>query len=129
MSGRHLLDTNVIVALFGSDEHVRSRMTASSEVFVPAIAIGELFYGARHSAHVEANTNRVREFAESATVLPCDVGTAEHYGRIKQELKSRGRPLPENDVWIAAIARQHALTVVTRDGHFREVDGLVLETW
>jgi tRNA(fMet)-specific endonuclease VapC len=129
MNGKHLLDTNIVIALFKGDEDVRDQIAASSEVFVPAIAIGELNYGARHSAHVEKNLSQVREFAASSAVLACDMTTAEHYGQIKNELKMKGQPLPENDVWIAAIARQHSLTVVTRDQHFKEIEELLLEEW
>jgi len=129
MNGKHLLDTNIIVALFKNDDNVRNQIAASPEVFVPAIAMGELYYGAQHSAHIEKNMNQVREFATNSTVLACDVATAEHYGQIKNELKTKGHPLPENDVWIAAIAKQHSLTVVTRDQHFKEIEGLHLEKW
>lgn len=129
MSGRHLLDTNIIVALFKDDENVRTKIAASAEVFVPAIAIEELYYGAQHSAKVEKNMKQVREFAAASTVLPVELTTAEHYGQIKNDLKTKGRPLPENDVWIAAIARQHSLTVITRDQHFKEINGLLLDEW
>ena len=129
MSGRHLLDTNIIVAMFRNDGGVKEQLANSVEVFVPSIAIGELHYGAQHSVHVERNTRQVQEFAENNTVLPCDAATAEHYGIIKNALKAKGRPLPENDVWIAAVARQHSLTVVTRDQYFHEIEGLTLEVW
>ena len=129
MSGKYLLDTNIIVALFKDDETVRAKLTSASEVFTPVIAIGELTYGAMNSAKVENNLAQVREFAEAVTVLACDLGTAEQYGRIKSELKAKGRPLPENDIWIAALASQHSLTVVTRDQHFNEIEGLPLEKW
>lgn len=129
MNGRHLLDTNIIVALFKDDENVRTQIAASAEVFVPAIALGELYYGAQYSASVKKNMKQVREFAATSTVLSIELATAEHYGQIKNELKTKGHPLPENDVWIAAIARQHSLTVVTRDQHFKEIDGLLLEEW
>ncbi len=129
MNGRHLLDTNIIVALFKKDEEVQSHLATSTEVFVPSIAIGELYYGAQQSAHVAKNMDRVRVFASNAAVLACDAGTAEQYGKIKSELKSKGRPLPENDLWIAAIAKQYSLSVVTRDRHFKEIDGLLLEEW
>ena len=56
MNGKHLLDTNIIVALFKNDDNVRDHIAASPELFVPAIAIGELYYGAQHSAHVDKNT-------------------------------------------------------------------------
>ncbi len=129
MNGKHLLDTNIIVALFKDDDNVRNQIAASPEVFVPAIAIGELYFGAQHSAHVEKNMEQVREFAANSSVLPCDLATAERYGQIKNELKAKGHPLPENDIWIAAIAQQRFLTVVTRDQHFRKIDGLLLEEW
>ncbi|MGE0373808.1 MAG: type II toxin-antitoxin system VapC family toxin [Planctomycetaceae bacterium] len=129
MNGKHLLDTNIIVALFKDEENIRSEIAAAAEVFVPAIAVGELYYGAQHSAHVEKNMRLIREFAANSVVLACDLSTAEHYGRIKNELKSKGRPLPENDLWIAAIARQHGLTVVTCDHHFKAIDALPLEEW
>ena len=129
MNGKHLLDTNIIIALFRKDQNVQDQMAASPEVFVPAIAVGELYCGARRSAHVEKNMNQIREFAENTTVLACENTTAEHYARIKNDLKTKGHPLPENDVWIAAIAKQHSLTVVTRDQHFKEIDGLLLAEW
>lgn len=129
MNGKHLLDTNIIVALFKNDESVRKQLAATSEVLVPAIAIGELHYGAQHSAQVEKNVRQVREFAAHSAVLACDVVTAEHYGQVKNELKAKGRPLPENDIWIAAIPKQHSLTVVTRDQHFQEIDGVLVKEW
>lgn len=129
MNGKYLLDTNIIIALFQNDINVRKRITTSPELFVPAIAIGELYYGARYSAQVEKNLNHVCHFAENSTVLSCDMTTAEHYGQIKNELKEKGTPLPENDVWIAAIAKQYSLTVVTRDQHFKKINSLSLEEW
>jgi tRNA(fMet)-specific endonuclease VapC len=72
---------------------------------------------------------RIEEFASSASVLSCDGETARHYGQIKDRLRLKGRPIPENDNWIAASAMQHGLPLATRDDHFKEVDGLRIETW
>ncbi len=129
MSGRHLLDTNIIIAFFKSDENVQNHLAQSTEVFVPVIALGELFYGALHSSQVDKHLQQVQDFASDASVLLCDCSTAEEYGQIKNELKTKGNPLPENDIWIAAIARQHNLTVVTRDQHFKLIDALPIEEW
>jgi tRNA(fMet)-specific endonuclease VapC len=94
------------------------------------IAIGELLYGASKSTRAEENAARIREFAGAVSILPVTGDTAEQYGAIKNELRAKGRPIPENDIWIAALARQHDLTLVSRDqDHFREVPGLRLETW
>ncbi|MBP90720.1 MAG: VapC toxin family PIN domain ribonuclease [Planctomycetaceae bacterium] len=124
MPGKHLLDTNIVVALFKDDKEVRKQLSASTEVFLPSIVIGELYYGARHSAHVERNMTQVQELAKAMTVLACDADTAEYYGEVKNDLKVKGNPSSENDVWIAAVAKQHLLTVVTRDQHFKAIGGL-----
>ena len=129
MVGKVLLDTNIIVALFKGDGQVVNRIAQTAEVFVPVIAIGELIYGAKHSGNVARNMTQVLDFSTHSVVLDCDETTAEHYGDIKNMLKTKGKPLPENDVWIAAIGRQYLLTIVTRDQHFKEIDGLFLEQW
>jgi len=61
--------------------------------------------------------------------LRCDLRTAHQYGIVKELLRRKGRPIPENDVWIAATALLHGLPLVTRDAHFAHVDGLVVEVW
>ena len=96
---------------------------------VSSTVLGELYYGALKSGQSAGNLARIDEFAAAVGVLACDATTARHYGQVKARLKSRGRPIPENDVWIAAVALQHGLPVVTRDEHFKEVDGLAVESW
>jgi len=96
---------------------------------IKPLVLGELYYGASHSSDVTRHTNQVREFASPSLVLGCDAQTAEVYGRVKSALKSKGRPIPENDIWIAAISVQYDLTLASRDKHFSEVDGLKLEHW
>ena len=102
---------------------------ADVTVFLSSIVLGELFFGAFRSVRVEENLARVAEFASSNTVLVCDTATARYYGRIKKRLSEEGRPIPENDIWIAATARQHGLTLVSRDTHFNEVEGLETVAW
>jgi len=128
MAGRVLLDTNVIIAFFAGEKAVSQRLV-DAEVFVSSTVLGELFYGARKSAHVAANLDRIEQFASSVQVLNCDAATAQLYGNIRDGLRSKGRPIPENDIWIAAVALQHGLPLATRDGHFKEVDGLRVENW
>jgi tRNA(fMet)-specific endonuclease VapC len=62
-------------------------------------------------------------------ILSCDLDVAREYGRLKQRLKARGRPLPENDVWIAAMATCHGMVLVTRDRHFQEIEQLFTADW
>ena len=105
MPGRILLDTNIVIALFAGENPVRERLVECSEVFLPATVLGELYYGARKSSQSSANSARIGELAAAVTILPCDATTARLYGEIKASLRLKGRPIPENDIWIAAVAQ------------------------
>jgi tRNA(fMet)-specific endonuclease VapC len=129
VNGRYALDTNVVISLFAKDPQVTASMQNGREIFIPIIVIGELYYGAKKSARCEENTAKIDEFVAENVILPCDLGTARQYSEIKDQLRHKGRPIPENDIWIAAIALQYQVTLVTRDPHFREIEGLVLEQW
>ena len=129
MNGRYLLDTNIIIALFAQEETVRQRLSEASEVLVSCIVMGELYYGAQKSTHAMANVRRIDDLALTSTMLGYDLETARHYGRIKNQLRAKGRPIPENDIWLAALAAQHRLTLVTRDDHFDEIDTISTESW
>lgn len=119
-----LLDTNIVVALFAGEPGVLARIQGSAKVFLPVIALGELYYGACGSSRREQNLERLDAFAGRVAILHCDEQTARHYGEIKADLSASGKLIPENDIWIAAIAFQNALTLMTRDTHFRAVKGL-----
>ena len=129
MSGKVLLDTNIVIALFGDDQAVKNHLASTSEVFVPSIVIGELIYGAHKSGQAKQNLARVDEFSSKNIILGCDVETARQYGEIKFNLQQKGRPIPENDIWIAAIAMQYGLVLASRDQHFVEVEGLQVQGW
>lgn len=129
MSGKYILDTNIVIALFAADESVQKHIAAAKEIFVPATVIGELFFGAFKSTHLEENISRIEKFALFNTVLSCGVGTGKEYGRIKSLLKKKGSPIPENDIWIAALTMEYDLTLVTRDEHFTNIDGLRRKSW
>jgi tRNA(fMet)-specific endonuclease VapC len=123
-TGRFLLDTNIVIALLEGDDMVLAYLDGAPEVFIPAIALGELFFGAAKSGRASENTARLEKFAAGRAIISCDLDVAREHGRVKQQLKDKGRPIPENDIWIAAAAKRHALVLVTRDQHFREVDDL-----
>src|SRR5262245_24611879 len=129
MSGRFLLDTNMVIALWANDATVTAPLAIAREVFVPIIVLGELYYGARKSAWSATNLARIDAFAARSSILLCDLGTAQQYGVIKNELRAKGRPIPENDIWIAAVAMQYSLTLASRDDHFGDVDGLTIVKW
>ncbi|MCC5635323.1 type II toxin-antitoxin system VapC family toxin [Nostoc sp. CHAB 5844] len=129
MSGKYLLDTNIIIALFGDEAVVKNNLAQANEVFIPSVVIGELCYGARKSGRTEANLAKIDELVSNSAVLECDAETARQYGEVKNKLRLKGRPLPENDVWIAALALQYGLILVTRDAHFQEVENLQTVAW
>lgn len=129
MSGRYLLDTNIIIALFADEAVIRENLAQAEEVFIPSIVVGELYYGARKSGLVLANLAKIDELVANSKVLGCDIETARQYGDVKNKLRLKGRPLPENDIWIAAIALQYVLILVTRDAHFQEVGNLQSVIW
>jgi tRNA(fMet)-specific endonuclease VapC len=129
VNGRVLFDTNIIIALFSKDPVITSRITNALEVFIPCIAIGELYFGAYKSNRVKENQSFIDEFCLNNTILQCNADTAKMYGEIKNYLKEKGQPIPENDIWIAAIARQYSLTLVTRDKHFTNLANLQVEIW
>ncbi len=129
MNGRILLDTNIVIRLFANDQIVQQRLEQTEQVFIPSVVLGELYYGAHKSMKIEENILRIKEFAQQNSILACDTLTAQHYGRIKNALRLKGKPIPENDLWIAALGVQYSLVVVTRDEHFNAIDALTVEQW
>ena len=118
-----LLDTNIVIAVLRQEDVALARLQeASGSFFVSVITLGELRFGARKSGRVE-------DFAAESNVLPCDEDTSRRYGEVKDGLRRKGRPIPENDIWISATALQHGLVLVTRDSHFEHVEGLRAEHW
>ncbi len=130
MPGDYLLDTNIVIGLFKADSEIEQRLAGAAQVSLSVITLGELIYGAHRSLQRKKNLSRIHELAARTGVLGCDSETGRLYGEIKARLHDRGRPLPENDIWIAAIASRYRLMLATRDKkHFAEIEGLSWETW
>lgn len=124
-----ILDTNAVSALFDGDVGLLAVLDGHLELHLPAVVLGEYRYGLIGSRIRSAAEARLQELASACVILPVDSITAGTYAEIRHELKLRGTPIPENDVWIAALARQHRLPVVTRDTHFDAVRGLRRVGW
>jgi tRNA(fMet)-specific endonuclease VapC len=105
------------------------RLPANSTLVSPIIVIGELLYGAYNSRRVSENLQRIDTLSKMARIIAMDWGTAVQFGHIRQQLISKGRTIPDDDMWIAAIALQHNQPVVTRDKHFADVGGLQIIPW
>lgn len=126
---RFLLDTNILIAAIDRDPVVLEEVDRSDAAYVPATALGELYSGAGYSADPRGNAEVVTRLVAGRTVLAADAETATRYGQVKADLRRRGRLIPDNDVWIAALALQHDLTLATRDAHFSAVAGLRTTRW
>jgi tRNA(fMet)-specific endonuclease VapC len=98
MNGRYLLDTNIIIALFAEDEAVQRQINLAEEISVSIVTLGELYYGARKSAKADENMQRIDDFVSATLILICDRETACQYGAIKNLLREKDRPIPENDI-------------------------------
>lgn len=126
-----LLDTNILIASLRGEEDVSRRLAdvAPTSAFVPVVALGELYFGALKSGRPRENLTRFQGFAANSNVLPCDEATARVYASVRDTLRRKGRPIPDNDIWIAAVALQYDLVLVSRDSHFEHVEDLRLERW
>ena len=87
------------------------------------------FTEAWKSQRRQENIAQLDELVAGSVALGRDVGAARWYGEVKNVLRLKGRPIPENDLWIAAIALEHDLVVATQDAHFEEIDNLKVERW
>lgn len=129
---KFLLDTNACIHFLNgtSDRLVRRVLDAGpGRVAVSSITLAELHFGAARSARADANLERVEAFADELVSYPFDDECAARFGRIKAELLSAGRPTPDFDLAISAVAMTHGLTVVTADRHFADVPGLASVDW
>jgi tRNA(fMet)-specific endonuclease VapC len=126
---RYLLDTSVIIELIKGDASIVARVVPGTEIYLPYVAIGELYFGAYRSSRVRQNTTQIVSLTLDNTLVFSGMETARQYGLIRADLAGKGRSIPDNDVWIAAIALEHNLVLVTRDAHFGNVENLSIERW
>lgn len=123
---RTVLDTSAYSAATRGHKPVLAHIRASRRVFVPAIVAGELLAGFRMGGKIEENVARLEAFLQRPTVslLPAGFTTAERYGLIAAALRRRGRPIPTNDIWIAAHALETGANLLSSDSNFGLIDGL-----
>ena len=124
-----ILDTNALSAFADGDEKLLLALESETELAIPVIVLGEYLYGIHQSrlrASYQAWLTANLPFFD---LLPIVRETAERYSEIRHELKAAGTPVPTNDLWIAALTRQHRVRLVTRDAHFRAIRGLHILAW
>jgi predicted nucleic acid-binding protein len=124
-----ILDTNALSAAADCEPAALEVVAKAERLAVPVIVLGEYRLGIAQSRRRMEYENWLREWMEAVTVLDLEEETARHYAAIGLELKRSGKPIPANDLWIAALCRQHSLPLISRDRHFDAVRGLRRIDW
>ena len=124
-----ILDTNAFSAMAVGESALEPILRQAAYVGVPVIVLGEYKFGIAQSRNLAQYERWLSEYLPGFRVLNLDEQTAHHYAEVHGELKTLGKPIPSNDVWIAALCRQHALPILTRDRHFDAVTGITRISW
>ncbi len=121
-----LLDTNAYAALKRGIEAVAGRVTRAEQVLLSTVVAGELMFGFRQGTRLRKNLDELDAFLANphVVVVPVTLATADRFGRIAAALRAKGRPIPTNDIWIAAHAMETGADLLSFDTHFGAVDGL-----
>ena len=124
-----ILDTNALSAFFKKDPGLEPFLNKADQLYIPVIVLGEYLFGLQASSKADELTKLLEDFLSRVRILPVIAQTAVCYADIRGKLKKAGRPIPENDIWIAALAKEHALPLLTRDLHFDLVKGIERLDW
>ncbi|MGB8888491.1 MAG: type II toxin-antitoxin system VapC family toxin [Candidatus Korobacteraceae bacterium] len=124
-----ILDTNGLSAFAEGDSALAPILRTAAQVAIPVLVLGEYRYGISQSRHRMHYERWLDEYLPEFRMLDIDERTTVSYGAIRAELKKAGTPIPANDVWIAALCRQHSLPLISRDRHFDAVPGIARLAW
>jgi len=124
-----ILDTNALSAAADQHPGVVAILAEATEVELPVVAIGEYRYGIAQSRFKDRYGRWLDDLISDCRVLDINDGTTHHYAGINTELRKAGKPIPTNDLWIAALCRQHGISLLSRDRHFDVVKGLHRIGW
>ncbi len=124
-----ILDTNALSAAADREPAALELIARAERVAVPVIVLGEYRLGIAQSRHYTSYKNWLRDWITAVTVLDIEEETTQHYAAIGLELKKKARPIPANDLWIAALCRQHGLPLLSLDRHFDNVAGIQRLAW
>ena len=124
-----MVDTNALYAAADDDPAVVAILARAEQMAIPVVVLGEYRYGIAQSRHRASYENWLSGLLNDCLVLDINEPTTHHYAEIVLELKRAGKPIPTNDLWIAALCRQHALPLLSRDRHFDAVAGMKRIGW
>lgn len=129
MTGEVALDSNTAIRFLNGDSAIVAKIATLPSVALPLAIVGELLFGAENSARPLENLTHYLQFIDTCLLVPMGQETATTYAKVRRALKLKGRPIPENDVWIAAQCIEQNWTLITNDHHFNFVEGLAVEKW
>jgi len=123
-----LIDTNIYSHALKGDGDIVEILRKAEKIGFSVISIGELIYGFKGGVKEQKNREQLENFLDSprAVAYHIDENTCEFYAEILNNLKRIGKPIPTNDIWIAATAFQNGLKLLTKDIHFQLIPGLSL---
>lgn len=124
-----IVDTNALSAAADDDPAVIAILARAGQMAIPVIVLGEYRYGIAQSRHLATYENWLVGLLRDCSVLDINEPTTQHYAEIILDLRHKGKPIPTNDLWIAALCRQHSLPLLSRDRHFDQVTGLKRIGW
>ena len=124
-----ILDTNGLSAVAEGDTALEPILRQAAQIAIPVIVLGEYRYGISQSRHRLRYERWLAEYLPKFRILDSDEVTTIAYSAVRAELKKAGTPIPSNDVWIAALCRQHSLPLISRDRHFEAVSGITRVSW
>lgn len=119
-----ILDTNALSAWAEGLAAVETSLRTAPRLVVPSVVLGEYYFGIRQSRYRNRYEQWLRRYLPLAEIAVITSATAAAYADTRLELKRSGNPIPPNDLWIAALARQHTLPVLSNDTHFDAVEGI-----
>ena len=128
-NGRLAVDTNAVIAYREGINDVCKLIDEADVIILPVTVLGELLYGALNSGKTEYNEQIIKKFAAYSLVMQIDEAVATHYSKVRFNLKNNGTPIPENDIWIAAACLELKVPLLSRDAHFKHVEGLDVCGW
>ena len=124
-----VIDTNALSAFAEGTTGATQQVSRAGQVAIPVIVLGEYRFGIAQSRHKREYERWLEEMVSISRVLDVNEETANWYARLRVQLKEAGTPIPSNDAWIAALCRQHALPLLSRDRHFDLIQGLRRLYW
>ena len=124
-----ILDTNAISAWCDGERALLAVLPADRPLFLPAIVLGEYRFGIKVARDRKTREAWLATVESAVTVLEVNSETARHYADVREELRQAKTPIPENDLWIAALVRQHSDELLSNDAHFDKVEDLTRIGW